>query len=104
MRRHPWTIHALAAAAMLAAAAAPRAQAPVPPPAGAPAGAPASIGTARMEADGTIVLRLIARDPGGARGEALVRYPPSHPEYAAILRHVGPLRPGEERPVAPWPN
>jgi hypothetical protein len=56
-----------------------------------------------MEADGTIVLRLIARDPGGARGEALVRYPPSHPEYAAILRHVGPLRPGEERPVAPWP-
>jgi hypothetical protein len=99
MRRHPWTIYALAAAAMLAAADAPRAQTPAQPP----AAEPASIGTARMDADGTIVLRLIARDPGGARGEALMRYPPSHPEYAAILRHVGPLRPGEERPVAPWP-
>jgi hypothetical protein len=73
------------------------AQTPPPPPP-----APASIGTARMEADGTIVLRLIARDPGGARGEPEMRYPTAHPDYASILRHVGPLRPGEERPVAPW--
>jgi hypothetical protein len=87
-----------ALAALLLGASAARAQAPPPP------SAPEPIGTARMEADGTIVLRLIARDPGGARGEASMRYPPSHPDYAAILHHVGPLRPGEERPVAPWPD
>ena len=90
---------ALLALAVIAGAAAHAQAPPSPPPA-----APASIGVARMEADGTIVLQLIARGPGGVSGDGLLRYPPSHPDYAAILRHVGPLRPGEERPVAPWPN
>jgi hypothetical protein len=88
------------AALILAHGAVARAQAPTQQP---PA-VPVSIGVARMEADGTIVLQLIARGPGGARGEGLLRYPPSHPDYAAILRHVGPLWPGEERPVAPFPD
>jgi hypothetical protein len=95
----------LAAAPMLVIAQPPLALGQTPPSSTqAPAAEPVSIGTARMEADGTIVLQLIARDPGGARGEALLRYPPSHPDYARILRHVGPLRPGEERAVAPWPD
>jgi hypothetical protein len=63
-----------------------------------------SIGVATMEADGTIVLRLIARGPGGMRGEGVLRYPVSDPKYRDILDHVGSLKPGETRPVAPWPD
>jgi hypothetical protein len=64
--------------------------------------APESIGVASMESDGTIVLRLRATDPGGQIAEGFLRYPPTSPDYNAILSHVGPLRPGETRPVAPW--
>lgn len=63
---------------------------------------PAPIGTARMEPDGTIVLDLIART-GGATGHARIAYPPGHPDYAMMLRHLGGLRPGEVKPVAPFP-
>ena len=58
------------------------------------------IGTARMESDGTIILDLRAAPGGG--GMALLRYPPDHENYREILRHVGGLRPGEEKLVAPW--
>ncbi len=64
----------------------------------------ASIGTATMEADGTIELHLLARGPGGMRGEGFLRYLPSDPKYKEILDHVGPLKPGETRSVAPWPD
>jgi hypothetical protein len=61
------------------------------------------IGTASMEPDGTIVLRLVARERG-VRGEGVLRYAPSDPQYLQILHHVGPIKPGETRPVAPWPD
>ncbi len=61
-----------------------------------------SIGTARMEADGTVVLDLIARQ-GATVGHGRLTYPPGHPERAAILRHLGGLRPGEVKPVPPFP-
>lgn len=64
--------------------------------------APAPIGTARMQADGTIVLDLVARQ-GGAVGDARLIYPPGHPDHAMILRHLGGLRPGEVKPVPPFP-
>jgi hypothetical protein len=64
----------------------------------------ASIGSARMEADGTIVLHLRAEGPDGKIGDALVRYPPGHPQYAEILRHLGGLQKGESKPVPPWPE
>jgi len=62
-----------------------------------------SIGSARMEADGTIVLELRAEGPKGLTGDALLRYPPSHPEYNNILRHLEGLRKGEVKQVPPWP-
>jgi hypothetical protein len=61
----------------------------------------ASIGTATMEPDGTLVLQLRAEGPG-AMGDALLRYPPSDPRYAEILQHLGGMTPGEEKPVAPF--
>lgn len=65
--------------------------------------ADATIGVASMLADGTVVLDLRAVGPGGMIGDGRLSYPPTHPDYARILAHVGPLRPGERRFVAPWP-
>ncbi len=61
-----------------------------------------SIGTARMEADGTIVLDLIARQDG-TTGHGRLIYPRGHADYDMILRHLGGLRPGETKAVPPFP-
>ncbi len=63
-----------------------------------------SIGSAKMEADGTLLLRLRAESPDGAIGEGFFRYPKDHAEYDKILKHVGPIKPGEDKPVAPFPD
>jgi hypothetical protein len=60
-----------------------------------------SIGTATMLPDRTIVLDLIARGPD-LLGDVRLTYSPGDPNYAAILRHVGALRPGEVKQVQPW--
>lgn len=64
--------------------------------------ASAPIGTARMQADGTIILDLMARQDGTI-GHGRLIYPPDHPDYEMILRHLGGLRPGESKPVPPFP-
>ncbi|CAH0228081.1 hypothetical protein [Roseomonas sp. CECT 9278] len=64
--------------------------------------AQAPIGTARMEQDGTIVVDLVARE-GAAVGHGRLVYPPGHPDHGMILRHLGGLRPGEVKPVPPFP-
>jgi len=56
-----------------------------------------------MEADGTIVLQLRAEGPGRTVGHALFRYPPTHAQYQSTLKHLGGLKPGEEKLVPPWP-
>jgi hypothetical protein len=63
-----------------------------------------SIGSAIMEEDGTIVLQLRAEGPNGSIGDALFRYPPTHPEYNNILHHLGGLKKGESKNVPPWPS
>jgi hypothetical protein len=69
-----------------------------------PKSEPATIGTAEMKADGTIVLRLRAELAGGGSGEGQLVYPPTHPEYKKILEHVSPIAPGETVLVRPWPT
>lgn len=63
----------------------------------------ASIGQASMLADGTIELQLRAEGPGGMRGDAKLKYPPTHPQYQMVLTHLGGLEPGTVKPVPPWP-
>lgn len=63
-----------------------------------------SIGVAQMRDDGTIVLYLRATGPGGVIGTGLLEYPPAHPRYQEVLRHLGGLKPGEVKPVPPWPD
>jgi hypothetical protein len=67
------------------------------------AGQPASIGTATMKDDGTIVLMLRATGPGGMLGDSRMEYPKGHPNYEEVLKHLGGLKPGEQKPVPPWP-
>ena len=61
-----------------------------------------TIGVASQEADGTIVLTL--RATGAGTGDGLLRYPPSHPQYAAVKAHVGPIPPSGSVPVKPFPD
>jgi hypothetical protein len=86
-----------------ATAAAP-APTPTPQPTAAGTGTAAEppIGSATMEPDGTIVLDLRARGPG-MMGDAQMRYPKTHAEYANVLKHLGGLKPGENKPVPPFP-
>ena len=62
-----------------------------------------SIGTARMEADGTIVLDLRA-ERAGTVGHARFTYRPDDPQYPEVLAHLGGLAVGEEKLVPPWPE
>ena len=72
------------------------AQTPSPTPA-------PSIGSATMKPDGTIVLMLRAEDGKGTMGDAMFTYPKGHKEYQSILKHLGGLKPGQSKPVPPWP-
>jgi hypothetical protein len=75
--------------------------APSQPPA---APAPASIGVATMDANGTLILDLRAEDGKGTVGSARLTYPPTHPQYQSILTHLGGMKPGESKPVPPFPE
>jgi tetratricopeptide (TPR) repeat protein len=60
-----------------------------------------TIGAATMDADGTIRLELRAAD-AGMIGHAGVSYAPTDPKYKDTLMHLGPLKPGGSKLVAPW--
>lgn len=79
---------------------------PANTPASQPAATPAageSIGAATMKPDGTIVLQLRAQT-GSTVGDALFSYAPGHAKYNDVLKHLGGLKPGESKPVPPWPD
>lgn len=61
------------------------------------------IGSVTMKEDGTLELMLRA-ETGDAVGHGFFVYAPDHPEYASTLAHVGPIEPGESKPVPPWPD
>lgn len=65
----------------------------------------ASIGSAREEADGTLVLRLRAEaEDGASLGEGELRYAPTDPDYGRVRRHLGAILPGGEVSVRPFPT
>jgi hypothetical protein len=61
-----------------------------------------SIGSATMKDDGSIVLQLRAQS-NGAIGDAVFVYRRGDPNYDSILKHIGPIKPGETKLVRPWP-
>ncbi len=62
-----------------------------------------SIGVATMSEDGTIRLQLVASG-SGAIGDAVLVYKPGDKMYDEVKKHIGGIRPGEEKPVPPWPD
>lgn len=65
---------------------------------------PQSIGVATIAEDGTIRLQLRAESPNGAIGDGLLFYRPGDSMYSEVMRHIGSIRLGEEKPVPPWPS
>jgi hypothetical protein len=64
-----------------------------------------AIGAATMTEDGAIVLSLRAKAADRAIiGDARLVYPKNDKQYSEILKHVGGLKPGESKPVFPWPD
>ena len=64
----------------------------------------AGIGVATMSADGAITLQLRAEGAGGTVGDAVFVYKPGDPMYAEVKQHIGDIKPGETKPVPPWPS
>src|SRR5262245_35514880 len=64
--------------------------------------APESVGVATMLDDHTIVLELRADFSSGRMAEGRFIYPPSHPQYLEILKHLGGLEPKQSKPVPPF--
>jgi hypothetical protein len=62
---------------------------------------PEFIGTAWIEADGTIKMRLHSTDRHLRGGTTLI-YPVDHKDYGNILAHIGPIRLGDKVSVRPW--
>ncbi|WP_444771412.1 hypothetical protein [Rhodopseudomonas sp. NSM] len=58
-------------------------------------------GTATLQNDGTLLLRLRRGRDGKAIDDTLV-YKTTDRGYDSVLRHLGPLRPGETRSFSPW--
>jgi hypothetical protein len=62
------------------------------------------IGTATMLPDGTLVMTLRTTTDDGKEGELVQRIPPGDIDYAADLKMVGPIKPGETKPIYASPT
>ena len=63
-----------------------------------------TIGSATMVEDRSIILDLCAEGEQGEVGISRLVYTTSDLHYNEVLRHVGPLQPGQSVHVLPWPE
>jgi hypothetical protein len=61
-----------------------------------------SIGVATMLPNGVILVGV--GGPDGLRARAVLMVEPGDTNYQAIIDHVGGLKPGETKPIPPWPD
>jgi len=61
-----------------------------------------SVGTATRKPDGTIVLQRRRESTVGSIAEGQFEYPPGHPQYLQIARHIGPIPDNGTVPVHPF--
>jgi hypothetical protein len=59
---------------------------------------PESIGVARMAVDGTVTLEMFRP------GHGILTYRKSDKDYKDVIQRLGGIRPGEVKPVLPWPD
>ncbi len=62
-----------------------------------------SIGMAIMLDDGTVVMDLRAQS-GPVLGDARITCKKGDLHYESVLKHLGDMKPGESKPVPPWPD
>jgi hypothetical protein len=63
---------------------------------------PTSVGNAYMKPDGTLEMTFRTVGRGGMIGEAYKVLKPDDPQYAAMVRHLGGIQPGEGRAIPPF--
>ena len=63
-----------------------------------------NIGTATMLPDGTLVMKLRTTTDDGKDSELVQKIPPGDIDYAADLKMVGPIKPGETKPINAKPT
>ncbi len=63
-----------------------------------------NVGYAEIAADGVLTLHLIGTGGGGEIAHAIKSYKPGDPYYEEVKRHIGSIKPGERKAVAPWPD
>lgn len=66
--------------------------------------APASVGSATMDKDRTLRLMLRTETADGMVGEMTMVVPPDDPRYAGYVAHLGGMKPGDAKPIPPFPE
>ena len=66
-------------------------------------GASSSVGVATMLQNGTILVGVRGPDPDSAL-QGVLKIEPGDSPYQQIIEHVGGLKPGETKPIPPWPD
>ena len=61
-----------------------------------------AIGVATMLPNGIILVGVSG--PDSERARAVLMVEPGDTNYQAIIDHVGGLKPGETKPIPPWPD
>jgi len=62
-----------------------------------------SVGKTTMLQDGTILVGVPGPGPD-SRAQAVLEVQPGDTNYQQIIDHVGGLKPGETKPIPPWPD
>ena len=65
---------------------------------------PTTIGSAYMRDDGTLEMSLRAVAADGTIGEARMIVAPKDARYADMVKHLSGIKPGEGRPIPPFPS
>jgi hypothetical protein len=63
-----------------------------------------TMGSATMLPDGTLVMTLRTTTDDGKPGEMVQKIPPTDIDYASDLKMVGPIKPGETKPIKAMPG
>lgn len=77
---------------------------PLPPQAASEEPLPEEIGSAYMREDGTLEMSLRAVAADGTIGEAMLVVAPGDARYPSMVKHLGGIKPGEGKPVPPFPS
>ncbi|WP_284361800.1 hypothetical protein [Candidatus Phycosocius spiralis] len=63
-----------------------------------------NVGYAEISSDGVLTLHLIGKSDEGDIVHAIKSYKIGDPYYEEVKRHIGDIKPGEKKAVAPWPD